>query len=228
MTVFQLSEEPVFPDVQFAEEDGLIAVGGDLSPQRLLNAYSNGIFPWYAENDPILWWSPDPRFVLFPEKFKTTRSFRYLLRQNIFELRIDTQFERVIRFCGEIKRSDQTGTWITDDMKNAYIKLHKLGFAHSIETYRDGHLVGGLYGVSLGKIFFGESMFRLVSDASKFALYHLVEKAKEFGFLLIDSQMETDHLKKAGAEMIPRARYLQILEEALKYQTRGGSWQENP
>ncbi len=226
MTVFQLPQEPFFPDVSLCEEDGLLAVGGDLSLERLVAAYSQGIFPWYTDEDPILWWSPDPRFVLYPERFHVSKSLSQRIQKNHFEIRFDTNFPSVIKLCAEIQRSDQTGTWITPEMKKAYIALHHEGLAHSIETYQDGNLVGGLYGVSLGKMFFGESMFRLVSDASKFALYHLIRKAKELDLVMIDSQMETSHMKSMGAEMIPRDEYLVVLKEALKYPTHGGHWQD--
>jgi len=202
----------------------LLAVGGDLSSERLLAAYANGIFPWYSENEPILWWSPDPRLVLFPYKFKVSHSLHQKIKKNVFSVRIDLNFEQVIDACAKTEREHEDGTWITDEMKAAYIDLHRKGYAHSVESYFEGNLVGGLYGVSLGKTFFGESMFHTMTDASKVALYHLVEKAKEFEFLFIDSQVETEHLLSLGAELISRKAYLKLLGEAIGYPTNVGKW----
>jgi leucyl/phenylalanyl-tRNA---protein transferase len=224
MPVFQLPDEIIFPDPSYAEPDGLLAVGGDLSPERLLTAYANGIFPWFSENEPILWWSPDPRFILIPEKLKVSESLARKIRKKIFTVRIDTAFEQVIYACAEMERKDEDGTWITETMKVGYTELHRLGFAHSFECYFDEKLVGGLYGVSLGKAFFGESMFHTMTDASKVALYHLVEKAREFGFLFIDAQVETGHLTRLGAELIPRKEYLRLLKDALKETVVKGKW----
>jgi leucyl/phenylalanyl-tRNA--protein transferase len=225
MSLFQLSDEILFPDPSLAEPEGLLAVGGDLSTERLLAAYANGIFPWYSDNEPILWWSPDPRLVLFPQKFKVSHSLHQKIKKNIFQVRMDSNFEQVIDACAKIERRHEDGTWITDEMKVAYINLHRKGFAHSVESYFKGNLVGGLYGVSLGRAFFGESMFHTMTDASKVALYHLVEKAKEFNFLFIDSQVETEHLLSLSAELIPRKTYLNLLSEAIKYPTNIGKWQ---
>jgi leucyl/phenylalanyl-tRNA--protein transferase len=224
MPVFQLPDEIVFPDPSLAQPEGLLAVGGDLSSERLLAAYANGIFPWYSENEPILWWSPDPRLVLFPHKFKVSHSLHQKIKKNVFSIRIDSNFEQVIDACAATEREHEDGTWITDEMKAAYIELHRKGYAHSVESYFKGDLVGGLYGVSLGKAFFGESMFHTMNDASKVALYYLVEKAKEFEFLFIDSQVETEHLLSLGAELIPRKTYLKLLEEAIRYPTNVGKW----
>jgi leucyl/phenylalanyl-tRNA---protein transferase len=224
MPVYQLPDEIIFPDPEQAEPEGLLAVGGDLSPDRLLTAYANGIFPWYSEDDPILWWSPDPRLVLFPNNFRLSRSLHQTLKKNIFTVKTDTDFEAVITACAEIERKHEDGTWITEEMKSAYIDLHKKGFAHSIESYFEGKLVGGLYGVSLGRAFFGESMFHRKTDASKVALYHLVQKAKEFEFIFIDSQVETNHLMSLGAALIPRKNYLKHLREAMKFPTHWGKW----
>ncbi|MDQ7055667.1 MAG: leucyl/phenylalanyl-tRNA--protein transferase [Persephonella sp.] len=163
-------------------------MGGDLSPERLIFAYSLGIFPWYSEGEPILWWSPDPRMVLFPQNLKVSRSLKKILKKNIFQIEFDTEFERVINMCASVKRKGQTGTWITPEMVEAYTQLHRLGFAHSVEVYKDGELVGGLYGVSLGGVFFGESMFHTVPDASKVAFVHLVERLKQWNFDMIDCQ----------------------------------------
>ena len=224
MPVFQLPDEILFPDPMLAEPDGLLAVGGDLNSERLLTAYANGIFPWYSENEPILWWSPDPRLVLFPQKLKVSRSLQQKIKKNVFSVRMDSNFIQVISACAETERKHEDGTWITEEMKAAYIKLHRDGFAHSVESYFDGKLVGGLYGVSLGKAFFGESMFHIMTDASKVALFYLVEKAKEFEFLFIDSQVETEHLVRLGAELIPRKKYLKLLKEAMKFKSRKGAW----
>lgn len=224
MPVFQLPDEILFPDPSLAEPDGLLAVGGDLSSERLLTAYANGIFPWYSEHEPILWWSPDPRLVLFPQKFKISHSLHQKIKKNVFSVRMDSNFEQVISACAETERRHEDGTWITEEMKVAYIELHHKGFAHSVESYFDGKLVGGLYGVSLGKAFFGESMFHTMTDASKFALYHLVEKAKESGFIFIDSQVETEHIVSLGAELIPRENYLKLLNEAMQFPSYKGIW----
>ena len=225
MPVFQLPNEILFPDPTHTEPDGLLAVGGDLRPERLLAAYANGIFPWYSENEPILWWSPDPRLVLFPQKFKVSHSLYQKIKKNVFSVRMDSNFEQVISACAETERKHEDGTWITEEMKAAYIKLHCDGFAHSVESYFNGKLVGGLYGVSLGKAFFGESMFHMMTDASKVSLYYLVEKAKEFEFLFIDSQVETEHLVSLGAELIPRKKYLKLLKEAMQFPSQMAKWQ---
>ncbi len=225
MPVFQLPDEILFPDPTLAEPDGLLAVGGDLNPERLLAAYKNGIFPWYSDTEPILWWSPDPRLVLFPDKLKVSHSLHQKIKKNVFSVRMDSNFEKVISACAEMERNHEDGTWITDEMEAAYIELHHKGFAHSIESYFEGKLVGGLYGVSLGKAFFGESMFHSMTDASKVALFYLVEKAREFDFLFVDSQVETEHLISLGAELIPRVEYLKILKEAMMFPTKVGNWQ---
>jgi len=215
MPVFQLRKEILFPDVSLAEEGGLIAIGGDLSAERLLAAYSCGIFPWFSREEPIMWWSPDPRLVLFPDKFIVSHSLQQKIDRGVFEIRMDHDFEQVIQSCAEVDRRDEDGTWITEEMKTAYLELHRKGFAHSIEAYSEGKLAGGLYGVSLGKAFFGESMFHFRTDASKVALYHLVETAKKSGILFIDSQVETEHMIRLGAELIPRVEYLRLLKEAI-------------
>ena len=215
MSVFELPEELIFPHPSLAEDDGLLAVGGDLSSQRLLLAYENGIFPWYNESDPILWWSPDPRCVLFPEKFKLTKSLKALINRNIFEVRFNTRFTEVINKCASTKRPDQPGTWISPEIKQSYIILHELGYAHSVETYQNEQLVGGLYGVAIGKAFFGESMFHTVSNASKVAFYYLIERLKELGFEIIDNQMTTPHLLSLGAEEISRERFLEIIQKTV-------------
>jgi leucyl/phenylalanyl-tRNA--protein transferase len=224
MPVFQLPDDILFPDPSLAEPDGLLAVGGDLSPERLLSAYKNGIFPWYSEHEPILWWSPDPRLVLFPQKLKVSHSLKQKIKKCVFSVRMDSDFVQVISACAETERDHEKGTWITDEMKAAYIELHRIGYAHSVECYFDGKLAGGLYGVSLGKAFFGESMFHMMTDTSKIALYYLVEKAKEFDFLFIDSQVETEHLISLGAELISRKKYLKLLTEAIHFPSQKGKW----
>lgn len=215
MTVFALTDELIFPDPILANEDGLLAVGGDLSLERLLLAYQNGIFPWYDENAPLLWWALNPRMVLFPEKFKLAKSLRQLINKNIFEVRFDTNFAEVVNHCKTVARKDQESTWITKEMKQAYQHLFEHGFAHSVETYFNNELVGGLYGVAIGKMFFGESMFHLKSNASKVALYFLVEKLKKLGYRLIDAQMETPLIKSLGGELIPLEQYREILSNAI-------------
>lgn len=224
MPVFQLPDEIFFPDPSLAEPDGLLAVGGDLSPERLLAAYKNGIFPWFSEHEPILWWSPDPRLVLFPQKLKASHSLKKKIKKDVFSVKMDSNFEQVISACAETERRHEDGTWITDEMKSAYLELHHKGFAHSVECYFDGNLVGGLYGISLGKAFFGESMFHSMTDASKVALYYLVEKTKHFDYLFIDSQVETDHMISLGAELIPRTTYLKLLNEAMKFPSHRSIW----
>jgi leucyl/phenylalanyl-tRNA---protein transferase len=213
-----------FPDPRTADADGLLAVGGDLSIESLVTAYSQGIFPWYDDQSPILWWSPDPRLILFPQKFKISVSLKQRIRSNIYEVAIDKDFEGVIRKCSGVQRKGQDGTWITGEMAEAYIRLHKAGLAHSFETYHQGILVGGLYGVSLGKAFFGESMFHEMRDASKIALCSLVAWVMEHGFQFIDAQQSTSHLRSLGAEEIPREKFLQLLKKALESDSLQGKW----
>ena len=224
MPVFKLTEEILFPDISQAEDDGLLAMGGDLSTARLLYAYSSGIFPWYSEGQPILWWSPDPRLILLPEKFRISHSLRQKLVKKIFKVKFDADFDRVVDMCSSVEKRALEGTWITGEMKYSYSELHRAGYAHSIESYYKGTLVGGLYGVSLGRAFFGESMFHTQTDASKVALYHLVKRLKEYHFLLVDAQVETNHLVSLGAEIISRTEYRSLLEKALKYPTLKGKW----
>ena len=215
MPICLLSDELIFPDVTHATDEGILALGGDLRPERLLLAYSSGIFPWYSVGEPIIWWSPDPRFVLFPNELKVSRSMSKILKQGVFSITFDKSFERVIAGCKRMKRKGQRGTWITPEMQNAYIRLFQLGFAHSVEAWKDGELVGGLYGISLGKVFFGESMFSLVSNASKACLITLVEQLSKLGFELIDSQVYTKHLETLGAREISRSEYLILLKNLL-------------
>lgn len=224
MTIYRLFEDPVFPHPEEADPDGLLAVGGDLSPQRLLTAYSNGIFPWYAEDSPILWWSTNPRLILVPDEFHMPRSLRRLLNKGFFSFTLDTAFSSVIRECAACPRPEQEGTWIVEDMVEAYTMLHELGYAHSVEAWIDGELVGGLYGVSLGSVFFGESMFYRVPDASKAAFAVLVGQLRSWGFTMIDCQQTTRHLLRFGAREVQRFRFLQMLREAMDVDTREGKW----
>ena len=203
-----------FPPLELAltEPNGLLCAGGDLSPQRILSAYSRGIFPWYAKGEPILWWSPDPRMVLHPSEFKISRSLRKTLRHGAYEVRLDSDFPAVIRACAKSRRRGQHGTWITAEMRSAYCTLHELGFAHSVETWVDETLVGGLYGIAIGKMFYGESMFSHATDASKIALAHLARFLDRNGFGLIDCQMNTPHLASLGAREVPRQEFISRLQ----------------
>lgn len=213
-----------FPDPEEAEPDGLVAIGGDLSPQRLVNAYCQGLFPWYSEGEPLMWWSLDPRMVLFPDEFRCSKTLRRLVRSGRFEVRIDTCFKEVMCHCAQVEREGQDGTWITPEMIEAYVELHQLGLAHSFETFREGRLVGGLYGVSVGQIFCGESMFHIETDASKVAMVRLVEFCKQHDFCLIDAQQETTHLASLGARPIKRSDYLAILDSLDFSKTLVGAW----
>lgn len=214
MPVFLLEEELLFPPVQLANEDGLLAVGGDLSVERLLLAYRSGIFPWYNE-DPILWWSPDPRCVLFPVELRIQKSMRPYLNQPKYEYQFNTAFRRVIESCGKVERRGQPGTWIQPELIEAYTRLHERGFAISAEAWEQGELVGGLYGVRLGPFFFGESMFSAKPNASKFAFIKLVQQLAADGIELIDCQVYTEHLESLGARLIPRAEFIQLLNQGL-------------
>ena len=207
-----------------AQPNGLLAAGADLSVARLLDAYRRGIFPWYSEGEPILWWSPDPRMVLFTPELKVARSLAKNMRNKGFEARFDTAFAAVIGACAE-PRAGQGGTWITGEVRDAYLRLHRLGHAHSVETWRDGALVGGLYGVSIGRMFFGESMFARANDASKAALVALVRYLRSREFPMIDCQMDTRHLASLGARAIPRAEFLRRVEALVNYDAPPGSWQ---
>lgn len=212
MPLFVLDKELGFPPSRLADPDGLLAMGGDLSPQRLLLAYQNGIFPWY-EGEHILWWSPDPRFVLFPEELKINKSIRPLLNRNEFEFTTNKAFPQVIRQCKKIVRPGQDGTWITNEVEKAYIKMHELGYAHSAEVWKDNKLVGGLYGMKLGKVFFGESMFSKVSNASRYAFIKYVQQLKEEGIGLIDCQVHTDYLESMGAKFVSREEFIGLLKQ---------------
>ncbi|MCP4689962.1 MAG: leucyl/phenylalanyl-tRNA--protein transferase [Desulfobacterales bacterium] len=224
MPIFLLSEKIIFPPAYLANEDGILAVGGDLTEERLLLAYGNGIFPWFSEGEPLLWWSPDPRLVLYPHEIKVSRSLKKTLRKDVFRITMDEAFVRVITECAEVRLEAGEGTWIVDDMIEAYIRLHESGFAHSVEAWKDGELAGGLYGVSLGKCFFGESMFTRVSNASKAAFATLVRQLADLSFKLIDCQVNTDHLIRFGAKEIPRTRFLAELKDALGHPTLRGRW----
>jgi leucyl/phenylalanyl-tRNA---protein transferase len=221
-----LPDEPIFPplDAALADPNGLLAAGGDLSPARLLAAYSKGIFPWYAPGEPILWWSPEPRMVLFPHEIKVSRSLRKALRRPDYEVRLDTGFASVIAACAAARRRGQRGTWITADMQAAYRRLHELGYAHSVETWVGGRLAGGLYGIAIGRAFFGESMFAHATDASKIALVHLGEQLRRLGFGIIDCQMETAHLASLGARPIPRTEFRALLDQLTAGGEAPGRW----
>jgi len=224
MPLFALSEEIAFPPPHLATEEGLLAVGGDLGAERLLLAYRMGIFPWYSEGEPILWWSPDPRLVLLPGRFHVSRSLAKALRRGSFEVTADRAFRDVIRACATTPRRDQEGTWITEEMIRAYCELHDLGYAHSVECWTDGELSGGVYGISLGRCVFAESMFTRVTDASKAALATLARQLLAWDFEMIDCQVTTQHLLSLGAETIPRPEFLRLLAEGLRGETHRGRW----
>jgi leucyl/phenylalanyl-tRNA--protein transferase len=219
MPVFTLSKKLSFPPPHLAIKEGLLAVGGDLSAERLLLAYRSGIFPWYSQGEPILWWSPDPRLVLYPDELRISTSLRKVIKRKSFHITFNKAFDAVIQACAEAKRAYGEGTWITDEMKGAYCLLHREGYAHSVEAWQGESLVGGLYGIAIGRAFFGESMFSRISNASKVALVTLVENLKRLNFILIDCQVRTDHLIRFGAREIPRALFLKQVEKAV-----GSSW----
>jgi len=213
MPVYRLIDQLVFPAPELAEPDGLLAVGGDLSPRRLLLAYSMGIFPWFNEEDPILWWSPDPRCILEPGRLTVSRSLARVMRRETFFVTFDQAFGEVIASCAQVRKCGGEGTWITGEMLEAYCRLHEMGFAHSVECWQEGALVGGLYGVCLGRCFFGESMFHRAANASKVAFVSLARRLEEQGFELIDCQLPTPHLKSLGADEIPRDEFLRRLRQ---------------
>ena len=221
-----LESVDAFPPLEQAliEPNGLLCAGGDLSAQRLLLAYRQGIFPWYSVGEPILWWSPDPRMVLVPSEFKISRSLQRTLRAGTYQIQLDSNFPAVMRFCAQTPRNGQVGTWITAEIQEAYGKLHKLGFAHSVETWMNGKLVGGLYGRAIGKMFYGESMFSHATDASKLALAHLTRFLTEQGFGLIDCQMNTPHLASLGAREIPRSEFITQLLALTAVLPLNGRW----
>ncbi len=211
--MFILNEQLVFPPVETADEDGIVAIGGDLSVSRLLLAYRSGIFPWYNEEEPIIWWSPDPRFVLFPGDLQISKSMKAVIKSGRFRFSTNQAFTQVIQHCKNIPRQGQDGTWITTAVEEAYTNLHRQGIAISAETWQQDQLVGGLYGLKIGNVFFGESMFSLVSNASKFAFIQLVQQVKAAGVILIDCQVYTAHLESLGAAMIDREDFIELLEK---------------
>jgi leucyl/phenylalanyl-tRNA--protein transferase len=223
MPIFRLDQRIAFPPAEYAV-DGLLAVGGDLRPERLLLAYRSGIFPWYSQGQPILWHSPDPRTVLVPSDIEVPRSLRKALRKQPYRVTLDTAFPRVVAACASVERPGQSGTWITPEMQAGYRELHRRGLAHSVEAWDGGTLVGGLYGVSLGAVFFGESMFATAPDASKIAFVRLVEQLVRWDIGLVDCQVKTPHLARFGAVEWPRKKYLAALKKALARPTRPGPW----
>ena len=228
--MFLLSPEDLrFPPVELASPEGLLAVGGDLRAERLLAAYRHGIFPWYSKGQPILWWSPDPRAVLFPPELKISRSLHKTLHSEKFTVTLDTCFREVMQACAQPReKSPDSGTWITPEMVEAYVLLHDKGYAHSVESWREGELVGGLYGVALGGAFFGESMFSRRSDASKVALVRLVHQIEAWGFTIVDCQLPSAHLFSLGARAIRRQEFMQHIAETLALPARSGRWQFDP
>jgi leucyl/phenylalanyl-tRNA---protein transferase len=222
--VFLLSDTIDFPPAHLATKDGLLAVGGDLSEKRLILAYRMGVFPWFSEGDPILWWSPDPRLVLYPSEIKISRTLQKVIKKNVFSITMDLAFDEVITQCAEVRLQNKQGTWIVKDMIDAYCRLHRAGFAHSVEVWQDGEMTGGLYGVSLGKSFFAESMFHRVSNASNVALVKLAKYLSELSFDLIDCQVATEHLIRFGARKIPRKLFLNQLKVSLNAPTQRGKW----
>ena len=223
MAIFRLGDRSDFPPAEHAGRDGLLAVGGDLSPRRLLRAYGRGIFPWFSEGEPILWWSPDPRFVLFPVEFHAGSSLEKIMRCGVFSLTFDRAFSEVIDGCAE-PRPGQEGTWITTAMRDAFINLHRLGYAHSLEAWLNGKLAGGVYGISLGRCFFAESMFHRADNASKVALAVLALALSKMDFAFIDCQIPSPHLADRGARSISRRQYLDLLRNGLASRTVRGDW----
>lgn len=224
MPVHILSKDPIFPSPEDAEENGLLAVGGDLTKERLLAAYALGVFPWYTKGSPLLWWSPDPRLILFPGEISVSRSLKQTVRKGVYTITMDKAFGNVIRACATVSGRREEGTWITPEMINAYTELHTSGYAHSVESWYDNKLVGGLYGVALGGAFFGESMFSRMPDASKAAFVGLTEQLKAWDFRFIDCQITTRHLLSFGAREISRKEFLTLLQDALKIPFRSGLW----
>ncbi len=218
-------DTPKFPDPLFAEKSGLLAIGGQISVPWLLEAYKNGIFPWYDQDSPVMWWSPDPRAVMKPSDIHIPHSMRPVLNQNKFQLKVDTAFEQVINYCAKIPRKNQDGTWIMPEIIENYTKLHHLGYAHSFEAWQNGKLVGGLYGVSLGRMFFGESMFSLVPNASKFAFISMAKILQNSGFNYIDCQIPNDHLKFLGCKLMSRKKFIHYVKINNSLPTLRGKWQ---
>ncbi|AZQ61974.1 leucyl/phenylalanyl-tRNA--protein transferase [Flammeovirga pectinis] len=225
MPIFQLEDNNnQFPPARMTDDSGILAVGGDLTPGRIIEAYASGVFPWFNPEDPLLWWSPDPRCVLYPDNIKVSKSMRQLLRRKTYTVTFDQAFEDVITSCQEIFRPDQGGTWITDEMKAAYVHLHKIGFMHSVEVWDEDELIGGLYGGAMNKCFYGESMFSKKSNASKFGFITLCKNLIEQGYELIDCQMHTDHLESLGAEEIPRDAFLLYVERNQQREFKKVDW----
>ncbi len=225
MPVFRLSDALVFPDPTLADDGGLLAVGGDLRPERLLLAYRNGIFPWYSEGRPIMWWCPAPRYVLLPEELHVGRSLKKQIKRAPYRISCDEAFEQVMLRCAKAPRPGQDGTWITKAMRAAYVELHRLGFAHSVEAWQGDELVGGLYGVAIGQAYFGESMFAEAPDASKIGFVLLVEQLQRWGFRLVDCQVHTEHLERFGAKMIELSEFLARVRAAVDAPGHPGPWQ---
>jgi len=225
MPIYQLGRNIIFPPVSEAEPSGILAVGGDLSPERLLEAYRQGIFPWYSEDDPIIWWSPDPRFALRPDEVKVSKSMRQVLNRETFEFTMDRCFGRVMHECS-LPRKHEKGTWINSDMIESYTRIHEMGYAHSVEAWQDGELAGGLYGISLGGAFFGESMFTRVSNASKAAFITLARNLERLNFDIIDCQVYTEHLESLGAMDYDRDLFISMVNESLEKETVRGDWNE--
>lgn len=226
MAIYELdSDHMAFPPADHANPDGLLAIGGELREDWLLSAYAGGIFPWFNEGDPIMWWSPDPRFVLYPAEVKVKKSMRPFLNNTKYEFKLDTNFEAVISQCAKVPRSGQNGTWITEHMKSAYIDLHKIGMAHSAEIWLEGELIGGLYGVSIGKAFYGESMFSLKPNASKLAFIRLCVWLAKRSFQIVDCQIHSEHLESLGAMHMPRNEFLDILDLSMDGASHVGKWE---
>lgn len=227
MPLFRLSKRLDFPPAWLARSDGLLCIGGDLSPQRLLLAYENGIFPWFSKDEPYLWWSPDPRLVLSPENIKISKSLKKKIKKQLFKVKVDTAFEQTILSCSKPRKNKHEGTWLVDEMIEAYITLHHQGYAHSIETWKKDKLVGGLYGICLGGAFFGESMFSFENDTSKIALVALAHHLKKYKFDLIDCQVTTRHLVSMGATEISRNSFLDIISQSVKRNDINNIWDPN-
>ncbi|NOY25199.1 MAG: leucyl/phenylalanyl-tRNA--protein transferase [Oligoflexia bacterium] len=228
MPVYRIPDEHIFPRPSLAEPDGLLGIGGDLHPRRLLLGYANGIFPWYSQGQPILWFSPDPRYVLFPDQLKVQRSLKKIVRRGDYRVTLDTAFADVVRGCKERQRPGQAGTWITDDMEQAYNQLHAAGFAHSVESWSQDKLVGGLYGIGLGKLFSGESMFALAPNASKVAFVWLVRQLHAWDYGVIDCQVHTRHLERFGANYLSRGRYLDLIKGLISQDRTAIAWSFDP
>lgn len=228
MPVFHLTEDILFPCSELAEDNGLLAVGGDLSSKRLIAAYRQGIFPWYAQGDPLLWWFTSPRLVLFPAELHVSKRLARYLKKSDFTTTVDTAFTQVIRMCADVRTDSRKETWISKEMQQAYIQLHQLGHAHSVECWQDGILAGGLYGVALDKVFFGESMFSRVSNSSKAAFIHLVAHLRKNDFQLIDCQMTTRHLLHFGAREVSGRQFTDLLQKYIHTTSPNGTWKNDP